>query len=603
MRTRLAAGLVALAVLAIPTVGRPACGDLTAPCETGACCTVDCEIAPATTLCRKTAGDCDVEENCDGTTADCPPDALQPASVTCRAAAGDCDLAEQCTGSDVACPPDVKSSAVCRPAAGVCDTAESCDGLHDDCPADAKSTALCRAGADACDVAESCDGVGDDCPHNTFAPASVTCRGAGGVCDLAEQCTGSTSACPPDAKSTATCRAAVDVCDLAEQCDGVGNDCPPDALAPVTLTCRAPAGVCDAAEQCTGSTSACPPDVKLTTVCRPLAGVCDVAESCNGTNADCPRDEFQPATVTCRAAAGVCDAAEHCTGAGPGCPGDARRPEFAPCDDQNLCTTADSCVGGVCQGLRIAGCCVTDADCADAVACTEDRCVDHGCVHVPMDDRCGSAPECGNAVCLPSQSTETSGCVVVPAGDGAYCTEDQNPCTADTCRAGVCAHEPDGTGERCTMLAAPFSVALTALANTDDLHAAIAGAVGCESTSRTGCDVVPGADTARLLGLLGSIRMDLEAATLALGGRLIGSSAAAPGDPTVRARLALGLLGSTPGNLRSFLATLAQARARAEVRRGFARVRRAEGLRLLHGTMKLRRKLQRLLVRTNSFAR
>ena len=48
---------------------------------------------------RANAGNCDLAEVCSGTTAECPPDAVQSAGTACRAAAGPCDVAEVCTGA------------------------------------------------------------------------------------------------------------------------------------------------------------------------------------------------------------------------------------------------------------------------------------------------------------------------------------------------------------------------------------------------------------------------------------------------------------------------------------------------------------------------
>src|SRR2546426_1401699 len=61
----------------------------------------------AGTVCRAIAGDCDVAEECDGTSPGCPRDAFKPTSVECRATAGECDLAESCTASGASCPADV----------------------------------------------------------------------------------------------------------------------------------------------------------------------------------------------------------------------------------------------------------------------------------------------------------------------------------------------------------------------------------------------------------------------------------------------------------------------------------------------------------------
>jgi len=71
-------------------------------------------LEPVTTVCRPTAGVCDVAEYCDGAGA-CPADVLVPATTECRPAAFDCDVTETCTGTDAACPPDYNEcEAICR---------------------------------------------------------------------------------------------------------------------------------------------------------------------------------------------------------------------------------------------------------------------------------------------------------------------------------------------------------------------------------------------------------------------------------------------------------------------------------------------------------
>ena len=67
---------------------------------------------------------------------------------------------------------------ICRASAGVCDVAESCTGSGALCPADgfATPTTICRASAGICDVAESCTGAGVQCPANDFKPDSSLCN-------------------------------------------------------------------------------------------------------------------------------------------------------------------------------------------------------------------------------------------------------------------------------------------------------------------------------------------------------------------------------------------------------------------------------------------
>lgn len=117
-------------------------GACDAACETGACLPAGaCELAPAETVCRPSAGPCDLTEGCTGDAAACPPDLLVGEGATCRDAAGDCDLPEACTGAAADCPPDELAAPgaecgayVCLPDDAACPT--SCDS-HDDCAADA----------------------------------------------------------------------------------------------------------------------------------------------------------------------------------------------------------------------------------------------------------------------------------------------------------------------------------------------------------------------------------------------------------------------------------------------------------------------------------
>ncbi len=153
-------------------------------------------------VCRPSAGLCDPDETCNGTSAACPADTLSPASL-CRPSAGPCDAVERCTASGAACPPDgfaptasscsaglACTGAVCC-APGVTPGPESCNGVDDDCNgvvddgvtrdcyAGAPGTAgvgACRLGVQACaagvwgacggavlPVPEVCNGVDDNC--------------------------------------------------------------------------------------------------------------------------------------------------------------------------------------------------------------------------------------------------------------------------------------------------------------------------------------------------------------------------------------------------------------------------------------------------------
>jgi hypothetical protein len=60
-------------------------------------------LRPSTSVCRDKAGDCDVAELCNGTSADCPADTLLSNTTVCRAASG-LVPEQKCTGTSAACP-------------------------------------------------------------------------------------------------------------------------------------------------------------------------------------------------------------------------------------------------------------------------------------------------------------------------------------------------------------------------------------------------------------------------------------------------------------------------------------------------------------------
>jgi hypothetical protein len=122
-----------------------------------------------------------VDESCTGSSASCPGDAFAPSSTVCRSSAGICDVAETCTGSGAACPADAfqPSSTVCRSAAGACDLVEQCTGSSAACPADATSPDT--DGDTVCDTS-------DNCPNDSNTDqANGDADTLGDVCD---PCTG-----------------------------------------------------------------------------------------------------------------------------------------------------------------------------------------------------------------------------------------------------------------------------------------------------------------------------------------------------------------------------------------------------------------------------
>src|SRR6185503_19681787 len=99
------------------------------------------------------ACDDDAADHCTGTNDDCV-DAFKAASVVCRASAGQCDVAENCTGSAGTCPADAfrSDTTQCMGASqgGTCDDdpADHCTGSSNACvDAFKAASVVCRASA------------------------------------------------------------------------------------------------------------------------------------------------------------------------------------------------------------------------------------------------------------------------------------------------------------------------------------------------------------------------------------------------------------------------------------------------------------------------
>ena len=394
------------------------CGECVAndPCDTGNACErgqLVCEGTPACTsagpaddgtVCRAATGLCDEPETCDGTSVDCPDDALFPAGHECRSAEGPCDLPDVCDGTSPTCTNALAPATTeCNPSQGACDPAEMCDGISVECPSDAIHPAgmLCRAAAGECDISEQCNGTDPKCPddafvgfgtlcstgvcngagmcadlgcgdpcttgnpcetgiidcsgaaptciRNEFLPAGTTCRAAAGPCDVAETCTGSSATCPSDAfaSNSTVCRAAAGTCDVAELCNGTGAACPADARRPASFTCRVSVDVCDLAETCDGMSVNCPSDAFQpdSFVCRVSGGLCDIQETCPGTSARCPVDAVRPSGEVCRISAGMCDVEDRCDGSSKSCPNVYVSGDFACRESEGICDVAELCTG------------------------------------------------------------------------------------------------------------------------------------------------------------------------------------------------------------------------------------------------------------------
>lgn len=230
------------------------------PQGSGECIVTD---APFGTECGDVqAGDCDADNTCDGQ-GNCI-DRIQPDGSACgNTAFAICDLADTCVNGECIDNRALEGT-VCRASAGVCDVEEVCDGTFITCPDDVfvdEGTA-CRAAASECDAAESCTGSSASCPLDSFAPNGVICGDAPvGLCDRENQC--QDGVCLDLLhEETYLCRGPVDEeCDVAEYCTGVDVDCPVDIIVDPGTACGGPGSdeefcsiepICTPAGRCVG---------------------------------------------------------------------------------------------------------------------------------------------------------------------------------------------------------------------------------------------------------------------------------------------------------------------------------------------------------------
>ncbi|MFH1107984.1 MAG: CotH kinase family protein [Planctomycetota bacterium] len=147
-----------------------------------------------------------------------------------------------------------------------------------------------------------------------------------------------------------------------------------------------------------------------------------------------------------------------------------------PCDDGNPCTSGDHCGSGECVGDGLPACCIVDCDCEDMDSCTHDTCMGNTCQHAPLEDgqpcddqdRCTLADTCVNGACAGSAmdcswlggtcyvgacDPVTGACRTAPANEGGACDDGDACTTTDTCNEGACTGGPAlvcNDGNMCT---------------------------------------------------------------------------------------------------------------------------------------------------------
>ena len=301
-----------------------------------------------------------------------------------------CDLAGACKGDPVSCDDNnVCTNDSCAADTG-CDHTPVATACEDGNPCTVGDT--CKNGICAVGSAKDCDDK-KACTADSCDPKSGNCVNKvldGGPCNDGSQCT------DPDACQGDVCTGKAVVCDDS-------NSCTSDSCDPATgCVYKQLTGPCTDGNPCT------------------LGDTCNATFCAPGTAKDCD-DNNACTTDSCDSVSGNCKNLAK-TG--------------APCDDGNACTGPDACGGGsAANGTVCAG---TTKTCDDGNLCTDDACdTTSGCSNKFNKKSCDDQDACSTG-----DTCFFGACLGTPINIGTAC-DDGNPCTVDSCdSASGCKHTP-----------------------------------------------------------------------------------------------------------------------------------------------------------------
>ena len=385
---------------------------------------------------------------------------------------------------------------VCDPVMGICSDPEKTEGSDCDDGDLCNGVSTCQAGTcqettapvtctllDECHEVGICDSAtglcsnpekteGTDCDDGDLCNGVDTCQG--GVCQ--ETKAPVTCTVLDECHEVGVCDSATGLCSNPEKTEG--TDCDDGDLCNGVDTCQG--GVCQ--ETVAPVTCSALNECHEVGICDPVTGVCSNPEKTEGTDCDdgdlcngvstCQGGVCQEtkAPVTCTVLdecheVGVCDSAT-------GLCSNPEKTEGTDCDDGDLCNGVDTCQGGVCQETVAPVTCSALNECHEVGICdpvtgvcsnpekTEGTDCDDG-------DLCNGVSTCQGGVCQETDTLVTCTalnechevgicdpitgiCSDPEKADGAFCTDDEDPCTEDHCTSGECIHPliPDDCQDR-----------------------------------------------------------------------------------------------------------------------------------------------------------
>ncbi len=425
-----------------------------------------------------TADECHDAGSCDPETGLCP----NPRSDDTPCNDGNrCTMGDRCIGSicegfvkDCSVADACHDAGICDPNTGLCPNPRpdgtTCDDKNLCTTADQCQESVCLGTERDCSVADQCHDAGRCNPATGLCPNAqpdgTPCSDQN-LCTIGDHCIGSFCAGSPKNCSIA------DGCHDAGACNPVTGLCP--NARPDGAICN-DGNPCTTEDQClssicTGNTIDCSigTDCHDPGLCDPNTGMCPnprpdgtpcsdhdlctigdqcVNSHCLGSRKDCSVADGCHDVGLCEPSTGLCP---------------NPKPNGTACNDQNLCTQNDQCLGSLCTGTvkdcstandchdagqcnpatgRCPGSKPDGASCNDSNLCTlDDRCSNDSCEGTPKD--CSAANDCHEA----GECNAATGRCPASKPDGTACN-DANLCTSnDQCRNDVCT----GTVKDCSI--------------------------------------------------------------------------------------------------------------------------------------------------------
>jgi hypothetical protein len=458
----------------------------------GSCCTTSCTLVAGGTVCRAASGQCDVAEQCTGSSGFCPGDTFQTAGTSCGDAGTECTVQDTCDGAGSCTDNGFESaSTTCGDAGTECTVQDTCDGagtctdngfesagtscngvageceVQDTCNGSGSCSdngfqsvgTSCNGVAGECEVQDTCDGSGS-CSDNGFQSVGTSCNGVAGECEVQDTCDGSGSCSDNGFQSAgSSCGDAGTACIVQDTCDGSGS-CSDNGFESAGTSCNGVAGECEVQDTCDGSGSCSDNGFASSgTSCNGVAGDCEVQDTCDGSGS-CSDNGFESVGTSCNGVAGDCEVQDTCDGSGScsdngfqsvgtNCNGVA-----GECEVQDTCDGSGSCsdngfesAGTSCNG--VAGDCEVQDTCDGSGSCSDNGHKAAGVACGDPGDQCVLADTCDGSGSCTDNGFEDNG---TSCDDGNSCT------TPDACSLGLCVGDSticgDGTtqdscGEEC----------------------------------------------------------------------------------------------------------------------------------------------------------